>query len=72
VTLLSRVRTALRETRSLENPSYPLTSSALIDLFAAPNTHSGVRIDEKFGAAGRRGLPGVVADCLHDRQPADT
>jgi HK97 family phage portal protein len=47
VTLLSRVRTALRETRSLENPSYPLTSSALIDLFAAPNTYSGVRVDAK-------------------------
>jgi HK97 family phage portal protein len=50
VTLLSRVRTALSslaESRSLENPSYPLTSAALIDLFAAPNTHSGVVINER-------------------------
>jgi HK97 family phage portal protein len=50
VTLLSRARTALStltERRSLENPSYPLTSAALIDLFAAPNTHSGVVVNEK-------------------------
>ena len=49
MTLFSRARSALwgDETRSLENPSYPLTSSALIDIFTAPNTHSGVIVNER-------------------------
>lgn len=50
MTLFSRARSALwgGEARdgALANPSYPLTSSALIDLFAAPNTHSGVVVNE--------------------------
>jgi HK97 family phage portal protein len=37
------------ETRDgvLANPAYPLTSSALIDMFSAPNTASGIRVGER-------------------------
>lgn len=41
MTILAR----LREARSLENPQYPLTSQALIDMFTRPMS-SGVAVDE--------------------------
>lgn len=39
------IRSRLRERRSLENPSYPLTSSALVDLFGR-TTGSGINVSE--------------------------
>lgn len=55
MTLLRRARETLRELRTittvdslsvLENPQFPLTSTALLDLLNAPNTTSGVWVDE--------------------------
>lgn len=47
MTLLRAARTALRELRtSPENPSYPLTSATLVEMFAGPKTHAGVSVNE--------------------------
>lgn len=47
MTLLRR----LAERRSIENPSYPLTSTALVDLFGGVRTSSGVDVSEKSAMA---------------------
>lgn len=47
MTLLRAARSAFQELRtSPENPAYPLTSAALVDMFAGPKTHSGVSVNE--------------------------
>lgn len=45
--LIRRTRAAVQEARaSVENPAYPLTSSALIELFGGSRTDAGVIINE--------------------------
>jgi HK97 family phage portal protein len=46
VPLIRRARETIAEVRSIENPQYPLTSSALVELFTGRRTDSGVYINE--------------------------
>jgi HK97 family phage portal protein len=49
VTLFNSARVALREVRAAvtpENPSYPLTSTTLVDWLGGPKVHAGVAVNE--------------------------
>lgn len=47
MTLIRAARATVQELRANpENPSYPLTSATLVDLFSGPKTHAGVYVSE--------------------------
>ena len=45
--LIRRAREVVREVRNLENPAYPLTSAALIEVFGNQRTDAGVFVNEQ-------------------------